>query len=93
MTSATLTRFRFASSLSHRIVAWSRPSSAQHPSRTKGVTLLRRAFGVVFVQSFKLQILNVSRYIPDAEVAATVEQFLAIGEDPDRFKAFVNARG
>jgi len=45
------------------------------------------------VQSFKLQILNVSRYIPDAEVAATVEQFLAIGEDPDSFKAFVSARG
>jgi hypothetical protein len=30
------------------------------------------------------------RDIPEAEVAATVEQFLAIGEDPDKFRAFVD---
>jgi hypothetical protein len=29
--------------------------------------------------------------IPDAEVAAVVDQFQAIGEDVDRFKAFVSA--
>ena len=32
------------------------------------------------------------RDIPDAEVAATVDQFLAIGEDPEKFEAFVNER-
>jgi hypothetical protein len=31
------------------------------------------------------------RDIPEAEVAATVEQFQAIGEDAERFKAFVSA--
>jgi len=31
------------------------------------------------------------RDIPDAEVAAVVDQFRAIGEDPEKFKAFVNA--
>jgi hypothetical protein len=31
------------------------------------------------------------RDIPDPEVAAVVDQFQAIGEDVDRFKAFVNA--
>ena len=30
--------------------------------------------------------------LPDADVGATVEEFQAIGEDPDRFQAFVNAR-
>ena len=29
--------------------------------------------------------------LPDADVGATVEEFQAIGEDPDRFQAFVNA--
>jgi hypothetical protein len=50
MISATSTRFRFASSLSHCIVGWSRPSSAQQPSRTKGAILLGRAFEMVFMQ-------------------------------------------
>jgi hypothetical protein len=31
------------------------------------------------------------RDIPDAEVAATVEQFQAIGEDVEKFKAFVSS--
>jgi hypothetical protein len=30
------------------------------------------------------------RDVPQAEVAGVVEQFLAIGEDPEKFKAFVN---
>jgi hypothetical protein len=30
--------------------------------------------------------------LPDADVGATVAEFQAIGEDPDRFQAFVNAR-
>ena len=30
--------------------------------------------------------------LPDADVGATVEEFQANGEDPDRFQAFVNAR-
>ena len=30
--------------------------------------------------------------LPDVDVGATVEEFQAIGEDPDRFQAFVNAR-
>src|SRR6266540_2314177 len=47
MTSATATCFRFAILLSHRIVGWSRPSSAQQPSRTKGVTLLGRVSEMV----------------------------------------------
>jgi hypothetical protein len=34
--------------------------------------------------SFKRPISSASRYIPDAEVDATVDQFRAIGEDPDR---------
>ena len=29
--------------------------------------------------------------IPDAEVAATVEQFQAIGEDPEKFQAFIES--
>ena len=49
MTSAIPTRFRFASLLSDRIVGWSRPSSAQQPSRTKGVTLPGHVFGVVLM--------------------------------------------
>jgi hypothetical protein len=49
MISATPTRFRFAALLSRRIVGWSRPSSAQQPSRTKGVTLLGRVFGMLFM--------------------------------------------
>ena len=32
------------------------------------------------------------RDIPEAEVAATVEQFLAIDGDPEKFKVFVSAR-
>src|SRR6266487_4762933 len=47
MTSATATCFRFAILLSHRIIGWSRPSSAQQPSRTKGVTLLGRVSEMV----------------------------------------------
>ena len=31
------------------------------------------------------------RDIADVDVAATVKQFVAIGEDPEKFKAFVNA--
>jgi hypothetical protein len=30
------------------------------------------------------------RDVPQAEVAGVVEQFVAIGEDPEKFKAFVN---
>ena len=30
--------------------------------------------------------------IPEAEIAATVEQFQAIGEDPEKFRAFAEAR-
>src|ERR1041385_9207465 len=58
MTSATPTRFRFAALLRNRSVAWSRPSSGHQPSRTKGVTLLGRFLGVVFMQLFKLSILS-----------------------------------
>src|SRR5882672_4535307 len=62
MTSATATCFRFAILLSHRIVGWSRPSSAQQPSRTKGVTLLGRVFGMAFMQpltvGFRTHLLN-----------------------------------
>src|SRR4029453_3076990 len=61
MTSATPTCFRFATLLSHRIVGWSRPSSAQQPSRTKGVTLLGR-FGMGFIKppsvTFRTHLLN-----------------------------------
>src|SRR6266496_429150 len=62
MTSTTATCFRFAILLSHRIVGWSRPSRAQQPSRTKGVTLLGRVFGMVFMQpltvAFRTRLLN-----------------------------------
>src|SRR4029450_14028405 len=62
MTATTATCFRFAILLSHRILGWSRPSSGQRPSRTKGVTLLARVFGMVFMKppsvAFRTHLLN-----------------------------------
>src|SRR6266480_3694565 len=62
MTSTTATCFRFAILLSDGIVGWSRASSGQRSSRTKGVTLLARVFGMVFVKppsvAFRAHLLN-----------------------------------
>ena len=41
---------------------------------------------------FLLEMPKTRVEIDIADVGATVERFQAIGEDPDRFQAFVNAR-